>query len=200
MSAAAGANLDGWLELVVAGLWRPVLDLEVAAPAGVRCPAAGLLVTSPVLLGKLWGGQTMDQDMRMRLEQEYARYSDESLLEAAELGRDEFQEGVYEIILAEIRRRGLQEQVEERRQLKEEQRETEESGGELVMLRRFSFGHEAELAKAVLEEEGIETVIVSDDLGTVPPGISVGTGSAKLLVFEDDLERAEEILDSMGDN
>jgi hypothetical protein len=50
----------------------------------------------------------------MRLEQQYAQYSDEGLLDAAELGREDYQEGVYEIILAELKRRKLEEQLDER--------------------------------------------------------------------------------------
>jgi hypothetical protein len=138
----------------------------------------------------------MNQEDRMRLEREYASRSDESLLEAAESGRDQFQEGVYDLIMAEIKRRRLQDELTERERLRQRQEEIEEGELELVLLRRFAYMHEAELAKDLLEEEGIEAVILSDDYGGVPKELGFGTGQAKLLVFEDDVERAEELLES----
>lgn len=142
----------------------------------------------------------MDQEQRIRLEQEYARHSDESLLDAAELGREEFQEGVYDIILTEVKRRRLEEQLDERLELLERKQEIDEDELELVLLRRFSFMHEAELAKNILEENDIDTVLLPDDYGTAPSAVAFGTGGAKLLVLEDDLEMAEELLATMEDD
>ena len=142
----------------------------------------------------------MNQDQRMRLEQEYARYSDESLLDVAELGRDDFQEGVFDIVLAEVKKRGLEEQLEERLEILERKQEIEEDGLDLVVLKRFSFMHEAELAKIVLEENDIEAILLPDDYGTAPSSVAFGAGGAKLLVLEDDLEMAEELLKDMEED
>jgi hypothetical protein len=135
----------------------------------------------------------------MRLEQQYAQYSDEGLLEAAELGREEFQEGVYDIILAEVKRRRLEEQLDEKVESRRRTNEIQEDGLDIVLLRRFTFVQEAEFAKNLLEENDIQSVIMMDDYGTAPSAVAFGIQQAKLLVLEDDFEMADEILKTMED-
>ncbi len=52
---------------------------------------------------------------------------------------------------------------------------------------------EAELARAHLAAEGIESTIVADDVGGMYPGVSLGRIS--LLVRHDDLNMAKQILE-----
>jgi len=53
--------------------------------------------------------------------------------------------------------------------------------------------HEAELARSVLEANGIEATIASDDAGGLQPGLSFTRG-VQVLVNGDDILEAEEVL------
>jgi hypothetical protein len=64
---------------------------------------------------------------------------------------------------------------------------------EWVVLRIFSYQHEAEVVKSVLEGSGIEAMTIGDDCGALDPALSLVRG-VRLLVAADQLERAEEIL------
>jgi hypothetical protein len=63
---------------------------------------------------------------------------------------------------------------------------------EFVPLRTFLNHIEADLAKMVLEAAGIETFIRSDDCGGMRPHFWIG--GVELLVHEDDVAKAEEVL------
>ena len=52
---------------------------------------------------------------------------------------------------------------------------------------------EAELARAHLAAEGIEASVAADDIGGMYPGVSVGR--IRLLVRNEDLDLAKQILD-----
>ena len=57
---------------------------------------------------------------------------------------------------------------------------------------------EAQIVKRLLEGEGIEVVI--DSMKMRPYPVSIGKmGEVKLMVKEDELERAKEIIKAMGD-
>jgi hypothetical protein len=65
-----------------------------------------------------------------------------------------------------------------------------------VVVKTFMNEFEAEIAKGVLEEEGIESFISKDDEGSMNPAL-VLTQGVKLHVFEKDGEKAIEILNSL---
>lgn len=65
-----------------------------------------------------------------------------------------------------------------------------------VVIKTFMNEFEAEIAKGVLEEEGIESFISKDDEGSMNPAL-VLTQGVKLHVFEKDEEKANEILNSL---
>jgi hypothetical protein len=67
---------------------------------------------------------------------------------------------------------------------------------EWVVLRTFSYQHEAEVAKSVLEGSGVEAMTSSDDCGALDPALGLVRG-VKLLVASDHLERAENILNAL---
>ena len=71
---------------------------------------------------------------------------------------------------------------------------------ELQIARVFTDKIEAELAKGMLESEGIESFISGDDAGGMRPDLLAGLGGAKLLVKEADLHKALEILSAYFDN
>ena len=66
---------------------------------------------------------------------------------------------------------------------------------EWVVLRIFSYQHEAEVVKSVLEGSGIEAMTIGDDCGALDPALSLVRG-VRLLVAADQLERAESVLDA----
>ena len=68
---------------------------------------------------------------------------------------------------------------------------------ELVVVRTYSTVVDAELAKSALESVGIDSMVRSDNEGGQSPGLTFTRG-AELLVREDDLEAAEDILGVEG--
>ena len=58
-----------------------------------------------------------------------------------------------------------------------------------VVLKTFSSRPEAELARSILAGSEIESFVVSDDCGSIDPGLGFGRG-VELLVDSEDLERA----------
>jgi hypothetical protein len=63
----------------------------------------------------------------------------------------------------------------------------------LVNIKTYYNRHEAELAKGFLSVNGINAVVFGDDYGGIQPGLSFSIG-VKLLVKEEDVEKAKEIL------
>lgn len=63
----------------------------------------------------------------------------------------------------------------------------------LVTIGQFESAFEAEQAKIALEDEGISTIVLGDNLGTSIP-YSSRTDYVELQVFEKDQERAKQIL------
>ena len=71
--------------------------------------------------------------------------------------------------------------------------------GERVVLRQFNYRAEAEIVRELLEANGIEAFVVSDDCGAVDPALQFGRG-ANLLVAEKDFARADQLVaDSVSD-
>jgi hypothetical protein len=66
---------------------------------------------------------------------------------------------------------------------------------ELVVVRTFLNNIEAEIAHSVLEAAGVEALIRSDDCGGIRP--SLWLSGVALLVREDDVARAKELLDTL---
>ena len=65
-----------------------------------------------------------------------------------------------------------------------------------VILRSFINRYEAEIAKVLLDEKGINNMISDEDVGGFRPGMIIG-GSIQLLVNEKDLVKAKEIIKIM---
>ena len=63
---------------------------------------------------------------------------------------------------------------------------------DFVVLKYFLNRHEAGMAKGLLDDEGIISVIDADDCGGVRPGMSIGR--IRLMVFKDDLKKANEVI------
>ncbi len=68
---------------------------------------------------------------------------------------------------------------------------------DFVKIKTCSSRHEAELAKGLLSVNGINAFIFADDFGGIQPALSFSTG-VQLLIKEDDVEKAKEILLDAG--
>ena len=64
-----------------------------------------------------------------------------------------------------------------------------------VIIKTFTNEFEAERAKGILEQEDIECCVSGDDVGGMGPPQQLIQG-IKLLVLEEDVKRAKEILDA----
>jgi hypothetical protein len=67
-----------------------------------------------------------------------------------------------------------------------------------VVLRRFSYRHEAEVARSFLDGHGIEAWVTSDDCGSVDPALGLVRGAC-LVVEAGSAARAEPLLEAGAD-
>jgi hypothetical protein len=67
-----------------------------------------------------------------------------------------------------------------------------------VVIRTFSYRHEAELFKSILESHGIASFVGTDDEGAQNPGLGFVRG-VRLWVAEEDAIQASDVLDSYED-
>ena len=65
----------------------------------------------------------------------------------------------------------------------------------LTRIRTFLYRHEAEMAKELLEQSGIEVMISSDDHGGVRPSLAYA-GGVDLLIKKEDVSKATELLNN----
>ena len=70
----------------------------------------------------------------------------------------------------------------------------------LTLVKTFLYRHEAEAAKGLLKEEGIEAIVSADDAGGYVPTASLGMGNVKLFVDETYAANAKEILQVLDTN
>lgn len=61
---------------------------------------------------------------------------------------------------------------------------------------RYAFRHQADMAAGLLEDAGIDSVVVADDAG----GMYAGIAPARLIVAPDDVDRAREVLAEFHDS
>ena len=67
-----------------------------------------------------------------------------------------------------------------------------------VVVRTFSYRHEAELFRSILESHGITSLVGADDEGALHPGLGFARG-VHLFVSAEDAARASDILDEQED-
>lgn len=65
---------------------------------------------------------------------------------------------------------------------------------ELVCVKTYNNRLDAELDKSFLDSEGIQAMISADDAGGLRPDLLWATGGVRLLVKEEDAEKALSIL------
>ena len=65
---------------------------------------------------------------------------------------------------------------------------------ELIPIKAFYHKHDAEMAKGLLEDKDIMCLLKGDDVGGYRPHVTLGMGNYQILVKEEDVEIAKEIL------
>jgi len=70
---------------------------------------------------------------------------------------------------------------------------------DLVVVNTYFHKHEAEIAKGLLESNGITATISADDMGGLREHITIGMGNIRLLVVKNDFDKAKEILEGVTD-
>ena len=112
----------------------------------------------------------MDSQERARLEKAYAAVPEEKLMELILEGEADYEEGVYNLLLEEAKRRGIEDKVnaaleaetENIRKIEAgEEAPAASAGEELVPIMILSDEKDAEKVKSILEEAGIEVCIDS---------------------------------------
>jgi hypothetical protein len=66
---------------------------------------------------------------------------------------------------------------------------------EIVCIKTYPSRIEAQIAKGLLEKNGIKAIVSADDAGGMHPDLLWGTGGARLLVQEKDKEKAASLLE-----
>ena len=137
----------------------------------------------------------MEYQERLRLKKLYEQYSEEALLEMLSEGRQAYQEGVYELILEEAKKRGLEEKIEEVEKNKIEKESLRPEENDLVTVHAGSL-LEVQLLRSLLETEGIAVFLKDEILGTHAPAYAAagGVGAIKVVIAKKDLDRAKLIV------
>lgn len=65
---------------------------------------------------------------------------------------------------------------------------------DLMLVSTFLYRHQADHAKGLLEDQGIESMVSADDCGGIRPNLSFGTGGVRIFVNKEDYKKAKEIL------
>lgn len=64
----------------------------------------------------------------------------------------------------------------------------------LVVVRTYSYRHEAEIGRSMLEANGVDAMIVADDFGGMQPALGADTG-VRLMVRREDEDTARKLLE-----
>lgn len=63
-----------------------------------------------------------------------------------------------------------------------------------IVFKVYFHQHEAELARGLLTEAGIQSVLKGDDCGGFRPHLTIGMGNYQLKIHPNDVQEAREIL------
>jgi len=66
----------------------------------------------------------------------------------------------------------------------------------LTCIETFHTRIDADMAKSYLEANGIKSEVLADDCGTLRPHMLVGASGARLMVREENAQKAEELLEN----
>ena len=71
--------------------------------------------------------------------------------------------------------------------------------GKEVVLKTYIHRYEAEIAKGLLDEKGIDNMISDEDVGGFRTGMVIGD-TIKLIVNEKDLKKAKKVIKILGES
>ena len=135
----------------------------------------------------------MDSQKKKRLKEVYEGMSDEALIEMSQAPEEDYQEGVYGLIMAEIKRRGLEDMLFSSKN--EEHIDFESPDGRnWVEIYRYDDDMTRMRLEAFFKELGIAFVMLPY---TTIRGLPTGKGSVR--VREDCVPRAEKIIMDIED-
>jgi hypothetical protein len=69
-----------------------------------------------------------------------------------------------------------------------------EHADDLVVVHTYTYRHEAELGRSILEANSVQAIISADDFGGLQPMLGAGTGGVRLLVRRSDEHKATKVL------
>jgi hypothetical protein len=131
---------------------------------------------------------TMDEQERARLEKEYALLCDEDLKDMLDFDKDEYEEGVYEIIVQEAKRRGLT-------RTSSPLPSGSKGQDKWFSVYKFSDLAQAEALEAVLNAKGIAVEIVQDGCYTCSRSLSIVPETGVVRVRADQVDQARRLVD-----
>lgn len=70
---------------------------------------------------------------------------------------------------------------------------------EPVCIKTYIHRHEAEMDRGLLKAAGLESYILADDCGGMYPPLSLGKEGLRLMVKEEDVGKALEVLEERGE-
>ncbi len=127
----------------------------------------------------------------------YNSYSDDVFLDALLLAPEDYQDGVYEVMLGLCKQRGLETALDARRKPKEPPSIEELLKEKLVTVARFSYLSEAHLVKTRIESEGIECYLQDENMVNLGWHYSNLMGGLRLQVKSSDVEDVKLILSDL---
>ncbi len=135
---------------------------------------------------------------RIRLKKLYEQTSSDKLIEM--ILEDEVQynkepyEG-YELLLEEVKKRGLEAKINEIKSCALDEEQQRFKDYDLVVVKTFPYRPEAEIAKGLLIEKGVEAILVADDCGGFRSHLTFTGRGVDLFVKKEDLKKSQEILE-----
>lgn len=161
----------------------------------------------------------MDESKKIELIKLYEEMPEEKFINLASLPKEDYQEGVYELILEISEKRKLiqkieakKKELEEIRNAKEELENQKKQTDSLDLsdyileqinnpkiVATYLCEPDAFVALGILKENGISSQIFSDNCGGMRPYMSFGTG-INVIVDERDYSKALDLLENMNKN
>jgi len=134
----------------------------------------------------------MDLKEKLRLKKVYSEMPEQQLLDMLSADEHEYQEGAYELLLEEAKRRGIEEELDKIRKNQEEKKRIQlEKPDRFIQI--FETYNQADIAflKSILKANGIKFIVENENYNSIRPLTGV---PMKLKVSDSQLEKAKELL------
>ena len=137
----------------------------------------------------------MKKNEEIRLRKLYNEMPEQQLIDMLSEDEKDFQDGVYALLVEEVRRRGLEEKIDEMKKNKIEKESKMPEETDLVTVYAGSL-LEVQLLKSLLEANEISAFLKDEILGTQAPPYAApgGVGAIKVVIAKRDLDRAKPIV------